>query len=105
MTIKFIIPMVCAAGLAACSLPSLPSLPSFSFDGEGVEKQSEISCETAGRMNLKALDWPGVKTVDVHILNKRFIPATLVLKMRAPNIIRVFNGDKALRTFLAQEFF
>ena len=108
MKLRHIIAVLSATGLAACSLPDLPSLPdfpSFSFASEGVEKQPEISCDTARRLNLKALDWAGAKTVDVHILNNRFTPDVLVLRVKAANVIRIFNGDKNLRTFRAQEFF
>ncbi len=111
MKLRHIIAVLSAAGLAACSMPSLPDwlslpdLPSFSLASEGTEKQPEVSCDTAQRMNLKTLDWPGAKTVDVHILGNRFKPNVLVLRVKAANIIRIFNGDKNLRTFRAQEFF
>lgn len=99
------------AGMAACSsftwpsMPKMPSLPSFSFADEGTEERPAISCAAAARLNLQALDWPNAKHLDVLIRKARFTPGTLVMTLNTPNVIRITNGDRDMRTFRAEEFF
>ena len=35
----------------------------------------------------------------------RFLPGTLVMKANSPTVLRLFNGDREVRTFRAREFF
>jgi hypothetical protein len=105
------IAIMTAAGVAACSsfswpkLPDMPKLPSFSFAAEGTEERPPISCQAATRLNLQALDWPNAKRLDVMIRRAKFAPGTLVMKLNTPNVIRITNGDRDVRTFRAEEFF
>ena len=87
------------------SLPSLPSFPSLTSDKEEPGSLPAVDCEAASRMDLKSLDWPGAKFIEIRIRNERFTPGILVLERNTPTVIRVFNGDKAVRTFNAKEFF
>ncbi len=118
MIIKTLIAIVSVAGLAACSwppswpslpsmpsMPSLPSFPSLTSDKEDPGNQPPVDCQAASRMDLKSLDWLGAKFIDIRIRNERFTPGILVLQKNKPAVIRVFNADKAMRTFNAKEFF
>ncbi len=108
MIIKTLIAILSVAGLAACSWPSLPSMPSFpslTSDKEEPVSQPAVDCQAASRLNLKSLDWPGAKFIEIRIRNERFTPGILVLERNTPTVLRVFNGDKAVRTFNAKEFF
>lgn len=107
-----IIAILTAAASAACSswpslpsLPKMPSLPSISLQTEGPAEPAAIGCEAAQRLNLQALDWPNAKQIDVQIRNAKFTPATLIMQVNTPNIVRVVNGDKSDRTFRAEQFF
>ena len=112
MTARRIMAIVWAAAVAGCSswpsmpsLPKMPSLPSFSLQAEGPEERPAISCEASVRLNLQALDWPAAKQLEVQIRNAKFTPGTLIMKVNTPNVVRVVNGDKAVRVFRAEEFF
>ena len=108
MIIKTLIAILSVAGLAACSwqsLPSLPSLPSLTADKEEPDSQPAVDCQAASRLNLKSLNWPDAKIIDIRIRNERFTPGILVLQRNKPSVIRVFNADKSVRTFNAKEFF
>ena len=112
MIIKTLIAILSVAGLAACSwpsslpsLPTLPSFPSLTSDREEPGNLPPVDCDAASRMDLKSVDWPGVKIVDIQIRNERFTPGILVLQRNKPTVIRVFNADKEMRTFNAKEFF
>ena len=103
---------ILATAAAACSswpsmpsLPKMPSLPSISLQTEGPKEPPAIGCEAAARLNLQALDWPNAKQIDVQIRNAKFTPATLIMQVNTPNVVRVVNGDKRDRTFRAEQFF
>lgn len=83
----------------------MPSLPALTADKEEPGNRPAVNCEDASRLNLKSVDWPGAEINDIQIRNERFTPGTLVLQMNKPTVIRVFNADKAVRTFNAKEFF
>lgn len=108
MKLRHIIVILSATGLGACSwpsLPELPSLPSISFPKEKTDERPAISCDAATRLNLQALDWANAKRLDIHIRQARFRPGTLVMKANSPTVLRLFNGDREVRTFRAKEFF
>lgn len=103
--------MISAAGVAACSsfswpsLPNMPSMPSISFAKEGTEERPAISCAAVTRLNLQALDWPNAKRLDIVIRKAKFAPGMVVMTLNAPNVIRITNNDRDMRTFRAEEFF
>ena len=98
-------------GVGACSwpelpsLPSLPELPSFSLATEGTDNRPSESCDAEILENARGLDWQEAKTFDVHIRKDRLVPSTLVMKAEKPNIVRIFNRDRKVQTFRAEEFF
>jgi hypothetical protein len=102
MTLRRLIAVLSITGLAGCSWLSLPKIP---FTQPEPVEPSAISCDAATRLNLQALDWPNAKHLDIHIRQARFKPATLVMKVNSPSVLRLFNGDRAVRTFKAKEFF
>jgi len=102
MKLRHIIVILSATGLAACSWPSLPSI---SFPKEKTDERPAISCDAATRLNLQALDWANANRLDIHIRQARFRPETLVMKVNSPTVLRLFNGDREVRTFRAKEFF
>lgn len=87
------------------SLPSLPDLPSFSFDSEGTDKRPAGSCDGKILERAKGLDWQQAKTIDLNIRKERLFPSILVMTAQTPNIIRIFNRDRSVRTFRAAAFF
>ncbi|MCH7937350.1 MAG: hypothetical protein IH994_09725 [Proteobacteria bacterium] len=111
MKLRLIIVILSAVGLGACSwpslpeLPSLPSLPSIPLTKDETAERPAISCDAATQLNLQALDWADAKRLDIHIRQARFRPGTLVMKVNSPNVLRLFNGDREVRTFTAKEFF
>lgn len=102
MKLRHIIAILSAAGLGACSWPSLPSIP---FPKEETDERPAISCDAATQLNLQALDWANAKRLDIHIRQARFLPGTLVMKVNFPTVLRLFNGDRKVWTFRAEEFF
>jgi len=102
MKLRHIIIILSATGLGACSWPSLPSI---SFPKEPTDERPAIGCDAATRLNLQALDWANAKRLDVHIRQARFRPGSLVMKVNFPTVLRLFNGDREVRTFRAKEFF
>jgi len=83
----------------------MPSLPSISFGDEGTESRPAISCAAATRLNLQALDWPNAKRLDIVIRKAKFAPGTVVMSLNTPNVIRIINNDRDMRTFRAEQFF
>tara|TARA_Y100000294_G_scaffold1400_2_gene1759 strand:+ start:6424 stop:6975 length:552 start_codon:yes stop_codon:yes gene_type:complete len=102
MKLRHIIVILSVTGLGACSWPSLPSIP-LTKDETG--ERPAISCDAATRLNLWALDWANAKRLDIHIRQARFMPGTLITKVNSPAVLRLFNGDRDVRTFRAKEFF
>jgi len=111
MRTKRLFAMVSVATVAACSsfswtsLPKMPSMPTISFGTEGTEERPAISCAAATRLNLQALDWSNAKRLDIVIRKAKFAPGMVVMTVNTPNVIRVTNNDRAMRTFRAEEFF
>jgi hypothetical protein len=98
--------------LTACEMPSMPdflSLPDFpslpSFSSEGPATADDVDCGTATRLDLAALDWDGAKRVDMYARASGVSPATLVMTVNTPNIIRLYNATRDVWTFRAEEFF
>ena len=86
-------------------MPSLPKLPSFSFESEGTDRRPPETCDGEILERARGLEWHSAKTFDLHIRKGRLVPPTLVMMARTPNIVRVFNRDRGVRTFRAEEFF
>ena len=111
MTIRHALVLLSVFGLAACEmpkLPKLPSLPSFSdlsFGGEGAEASATASCEDATRKDAKGFDWAAAKHLDIYLRKGRPKPGVVVLTVNTPNVLRLFNGDKGVWSFRAEEFF
>ena len=87
------------------SLPKLPELPSFSFATEGTDNRPSASCDAENLETAKGLNWQDAKAFDLHIRKDRLVPSILVMKAGKPNIIRIFNRDRGVQAFRAEEFF
>jgi hypothetical protein len=111
MRIRKLTAIMSVAGVAACSsfswpsLPKMPSMPSLTFGKEGAEERPAISCAAVTRLNLQALDWPNAKRLDIIIRKAKFAPGMVVMTLNTPNVIRITNSDRNMRTFRAEEFF
>jgi hypothetical protein len=51
------------------------------------------------------MDWVNAKRLDIAIRKAKFAPGTVVMIVNTPNVIRITNNDRDLRTFRAEEFF